>query len=114
MEQAQDKTSAAGGQSDSTVGLERLRVAAGIELEYSFESGSKWAVGDEELAALVAATREECARHLELTRSDIRLLAGEMTAQEMRTVMAVLSAIWKRMRSNVEVTGARAPTSEKN
>ena len=95
-----------GAESLSTAGLERLRVAAGIELEDSFESGSKWAVGDEELAALVAATREECARHLLLTRNDIRLLAGEMTAQEMRTVMAVLSVIWKRMRSNAALTGA--------
>lgn len=37
--------------------LDDLRVAAGIELEDSFESGSKWCVGDGELIALVTAAR---------------------------------------------------------
>jgi len=102
MNDAPSNNEASSGTSALDDGLERLRVAAGIELEDSFESGSKWSVGDAELAALVAATRDECARHLELTRSDVLLIAGEMTAQEMRTVMAVLSCIYKRMRSNLD------------
>ncbi len=46
--------------------------------------------------------RDACARMLELRDSELLLMAGEMTAQELRTVKAVLaqraSAI--RMRSN--------------
>lgn len=55
--------------------------------------------------------RDECARHLELTRSDVLLMAGEMSAQELRSVMAVLSCIWKRMRPNVEFSGTPAALS---
>ena len=43
------------------------------------------------LDAAVAAERESCARLLELRASELLLLAGEMTAQELRTVQAVLS-----------------------
>ena len=41
-------------------------------------------------AALVAAERERCAKSLDLKASDLRLMAGEMNAGELRTVMAVL------------------------
>lgn len=39
--------------------LERLRIAAGIELEDSYESGSKWCVGDDELEKLVQLAKDE-------------------------------------------------------
>lgn len=49
--------------------LERLRIAAGVELEDSFESGSKWQVGDKELAEIVRLAkieeRERCADECE-------------------------------------------------
>jgi len=45
-----------------------------------------------------AEVREECARMLNLTRSEAQLMAGEMTAQEWRTVAAVLKALQARMR----------------
>lgn len=35
--------------------------------------------------------REACARLMDLKRADLRLMAAEMTAQEMRTVLAVLT-----------------------
>jgi len=38
----------------------------------------------------VQEERERCAKLLELSPSQIRLIAGELTAQEMRTVLAVL------------------------
>ena len=41
-------------------------------------------------AALVAAERERCAKSLDLKASDLRLMAGEMNAGGLRTVMAVL------------------------
>lgn len=37
--------------------------------------------------------RQRCADKLTLTKSEIRLMAGEMTAQEMRTVQAVLKSV---------------------
>ena len=37
--------------------------------------------------------RQRCANKLVLTKSEIRLMCGEMTAQEMRTVQAVLTAM---------------------
>ena len=56
--------------------------------------------------------RDACARMLELRDSELLLMAGEMTAQELRTVKAVLaqraSAI--RMRSNVQGDRLRATT----
>ncbi len=43
------------------------------------------------MEALIRANeRLECAALLELTNSELRLLAGEMTAQELRTVQAIL------------------------
>lgn len=50
--------------------------------------------------------REACANVLNLSRSEALLMAGEMTAQEWRTVAAVLRALQARMRSNAELTGA--------
>lgn len=44
--------------------------------------------------------REACANILGISRSDALLMAGEMTAQEWRTVAAVLMALQSRMRSN--------------
>ena len=49
----------------------------------------------------ITAEREVCADMLNLTRSDAQLMAGEMTAQEWRTLSAVLVALQKRMRFNV-------------
>ena len=37
--------------------------------------------------------RQRCANKLNLTKSEIRLMCGEMTAQEMRTVQAVLKGV---------------------
>ncbi len=90
---------AAFGTSALTAGLECLRIAAGIELETSFDAGSKWCVGDEELAALVALAkaeeREACAKVCE----DIKY--------KHEYVRACVEAI--RKRSNVEFSGlARA------
>ena len=42
--------------------------------------------------AVAATEREACARLCELKRSEFLLLGGEMTAQELRTVMAVLKS----------------------
>jgi len=39
----------------------------------------------------LATEREECASALELSQAELLLLAGEMTAQELRTVRAVLA-----------------------
>jgi len=39
----------------------------------------------------VAKEREACAKLMELTRAELLLMAGEMTAQELRTVRAVLT-----------------------
>jgi hypothetical protein len=43
------------------------------------------------LEIAIATERESCAEKLELSRSELLLLAGEMTAQELRTVLAVLT-----------------------
>lgn len=40
--------------------------------------------------AVAASEREECAKLCEITASAVLLLSGEMTRQELRTVMAVL------------------------
>ena len=55
--------------------------------------------------AATANERERCANILNLSRSDALLMAGEMTAQEWRTVAAVLKALQSRMRPNVEFSG---------
>lgn len=54
------------------------------------------------------AERAACANMLNLSRSDALLMAGEMTAQEWRTLSAVLVALQQRMRSNAEITGSCA------
>lgn len=45
--------------------------------------------------------RERCAHILNITFPAAALMTGEMTAQEWRTVGAVLKALQARMRSNV-------------
>lgn len=56
------------------------------------------ALGPAQMVAFAQkVAREDCARQLELTPADIRLMAGEMTAQEMRTVKAVLGGLRRRM-----------------
>lgn len=109
------------GQSVSNGGLERrqprLRKAEGmnwneLSREVARETGCDpdggfsqdgqhpWVVATVRIATM--KERDACARMLELRDSELLLMAGEMTAQELRTVKAVLaqraSAI--RMRSN--------------
>ena len=43
--------------------------------------------------------REKCARLLEMKSPDILLMAGEMTAQELLTVKAVLAGLARRIRN---------------
>lgn len=82
--------------------LVEAEMAAYSDGEYSDHGSAR-----DSLTHFAATVRDACARHLELTRSDVLLMTGEMSAQEVRTVMAVLSCIWKRMRSNAEVSGDR-------
>ena len=51
-----------------------------------------------EVSTSMAAEREACAKSLDLKASDLRLMAGEMNAGELRTVMAVLDWLKVRMR----------------
>jgi hypothetical protein len=44
-----------------------------------------------------AAERERCAAALDLSSPELMLMAGEMTAQELRTVKAVLAGCAARM-----------------
>jgi len=46
----------------------------------------------------VAAERERCAALLAVTRADVSLAVGEMTAGEWRTCSAVLQVLRNRMR----------------
>jgi uncharacterized membrane-anchored protein len=57
------------------------------------------------MRAAISAEREACANSLNLSRSEALLMAGEITAQEWRTVTAVLKSLQARMRSNVELSG---------
>ena len=52
----------------------------------------------------LVAQRESSAQHLELSADEIRLMAGELTAQEMRTVQAVLKGIAARIRRNTRLS----------
>jgi len=52
-----------------------------------------------EFARAITAETERCASMLSLSADEIRLIAGEMTAQEMRTVQAVLAQRAMLMRS---------------
>lgn len=45
-----------------------------------------------------AATRECCAKLLDVTRAELQLAAGELTAQEWRTCKAVLRLMQARIR----------------
>ena len=49
----------------------------------------------------VATERERCAKVLDLRASDLMLIAGNMTAGELRTVMAILDWLKGRMTPNV-------------
>jgi len=61
--------------------------------EFCNQSGHYAENGDRAMwDAAVLSTREAAAKALELTDSEIRLMAGEMTGQELRTVQAVLKA----------------------
>lgn len=55
--------------------------------------------------AAINEEREACANELKLTRSEALLMAGEMTAQEWRTVAAVLRALQARMRPTSDIRG---------
>lgn len=48
--------------------------------------------------------RDACANILNLNRSEAQLMAGEITAQEWRTVAAILRALQARVRSNLNST----------
>jgi hypothetical protein len=77
---------------------------------FSQDGQHPWVVATVRIATM--KERDACARMLELRDSELLLMAGEMTAQELRTVKAVLaqraSAI--RMRSNVQGDRLRATT----
>jgi hypothetical protein len=47
--------------------------------------------GDDAVRSAVIAEREACAKLLELSGSEIRLAAGEVTPDEMRVIQAILS-----------------------
>lgn len=51
------------------------------------------------IALAKAEEREACASLLTLTPAEVRLMAGELTAQEMRTVQAVLAGLQAQMRA---------------
>ena len=55
----------------------------------------------EQLRAYALVERKACAASLDVSRADALLACGEMTAQEWRTVSAVLVWLQTRMRSNV-------------
>ncbi len=86
-------------------GLERLRIAAGIELEDSFEAGSKWCVGDGELAALVRLAKQEelnaCAKVCRDLADGCRKVKGPMSADMMQAYEYAEADILKR--SNAEI-----------
>lgn len=62
--------------------------------EEALEKWNRRAAVSEQTGLLVAEAanaREECAQLLEISTAELLLLAGEMTAQELRTVKAVLA-----------------------
>jgi hypothetical protein len=89
-----------------TVG--NMWVACDSELEAQ-ETAAEWRVDGFEaevvplydpagVAADVAAERERCAALLAVSRADVSLAVGEMTAGEWRTCSAVLQVLRNRMR----------------
>ena len=92
-------------------GVDRLRVAAGIEVEDSFEAGSKWCVGDKELIALVALARkderEACIRALVVLM--IEAIEGNYSGQEEAVRECILAL---QERSNADAANAN-PGKEK-
>lgn len=73
MENTKNENKAAGAPSELNAGLERLRIAAGIELEDSFEAGSKWQVGDRELAELVRLAKKEAREEIAAMAMDDKM-----------------------------------------
>lgn len=65
------------------------------------ESGKNPPISTERIFAAMRETakleRGKCSAMLNLSRSDIQLMAGELTAQEWRTVGAVLKGLQWRM-----------------
>ena len=55
--------------------------------------------GCKDAAKQVAAERERCAMKLQVTRADVSLAAGELSAQEWRTCAAVLRWMQTRIRA---------------
>jgi hypothetical protein len=53
---------------------------------------------DPTLATARAKERERCAQSLQMSNDELRLMAGEMTAQELRTAQAILKACAARIR----------------
>ena len=56
------------------------------------------------LEAAVVAEREKCAMTLQVTRADVSLAAGDLSAQEWRTCQAVLR--WMQTRIRADYPGA--------
>lgn len=56
----------------------------------------------ERVKELVAAEREACAKVAGMSQSEILLMAGEMSAQEMRSVKAVLSGVKVKILNRTE------------
>jgi hypothetical protein len=54
----------------------------------------------------VLAEREACAQLLELTNAELRLAASEISAEEMRTIQAILAWLGRRMRDRARVRQA--------
>lgn len=52
-----------------------------------------------ELQAARVAEREACAKMLSMTRAQLSLMAGEMSAQEARTALAVLEGMAAKIRA---------------
>lgn len=86
--------------------LEELKALWNAEVD----EHNQWdALGlDEQVEFSQKVAREDCARLLELTASEVRLMAGEMAAQEMRTVQAVLGGLRRRIRAGDRPPGLGA------
>jgi len=53
--------------------------------------------------AAIKSENERCSEILDLSDSDLLLMAGEMSAQELRTVKAVLKALKSRMENGYSI-----------
>jgi len=63
---------------------------------YKYDLHAAWIDGQEE-------SHKRCASLLDLSDSELLLMSGEMTAQEMRTVKAVLKALKSRMENGYSI-----------